>query len=354
MSSSFLSLYARAYSASPVEEATDIDAGIQNFFGLCALADVVPVTDNSADQGCGWTTPLNADGTPGDRTNATLIKKFDDWVGVDYTKADRGRTTITSNGKTLDVGKSWIIRNLVWALMKRPRDFIKLSQILQYWYDNPGEITFGAVNSDNLYAYKIPVATTTSSATESATETATESATDSAAEATESATETTTDEATTTAPKVKRTVSPTGVSDENGDYPPVAAESNVAGKGNLELESITCTDNQYRPRPLNGSAFSDFLDQYNQKSKYAGEMSVQLFWSCAPWVTTSKFPYLDTDRFANIVTSPSPILFVQTTYDPVTPAKSGRAAHGAFTNSYYVESNGAGVSTIYHSMFHES
>lgn len=322
---------------SPVEEATDIDAGVANFFGLCAAADVVAVNIDDAKSGCGWTTPVNAE-----RTNATLQGKFDDWVGAQPTAANRGRV-VGANGSTLSAVQSYQIRDLVWQCLKDPAYFIKLSQILQYWYDNPGMIK--SLSSGKINDYDIPqpsASTTTNSA--SATATATDSESTSSVDS-ETATTTDSESTTSTAPNVKRTVSPTGIADANGDFNP-----GTTFKGNNVLTGITCVDNQYRPESLDGTKYKGFLDQYNSKTKYAGEMSVQIFYSCAPWITVSKFPWDNTDRFANIETE-TPILFVQTTYDPVTPAISGQSASKAFTNSYYIESNGAGVSVIIISVF---
>lgn len=248
-------------------------------------------------EGCAWVTPAGAA-----RTNASLIQKFDNWVGAKPNEMNRGRVA-NDTGYLLNIEDSWLARRFMFNILKRPDLFIKSSQILQYWYENPAQIQ--VLNPDKINEYTIPAASTTATAT-----------------------------------NAKRQVQATGIADSNGDFNP-----DTTFTGNNELIGITCADNQFRPKPLSGTEYKDYLDQYNNKTKYAGEFSVQIFYSCAPWLTVSKFPFAAGDRFANIKTS-TPILFVQTTYDPVTPAISGKSAAAAFLGSYYIESNGAGVSFV--------
>lgn len=127
--------------------------------------------------------------------------------------------------------------------------------------------------------------------------------------------------------------------DDNGNYNPTGA-GDVADDN--QLTAITGADNSYRPANMDGATYGEWLQAYYRRSKYAGDLSIGNLWSYAPWIPRSK-EYFDTP-FAGIVTSPGQIIFIQTPYDPVTPDKSGKAAHAAFTNSLIVYTDGVGVS----------
>lgn len=260
-----------------------MNRAIANFFGLC----------NLSGSNCAWNTE------PDTATNATLLQKYADWVGSNPTAVNRGRTTATSNIGTRD-DLSYFARNVLVDSLGAPWLFPKVARILQYWYDNPGAIT--NLNSGDVTGYVIP---------------------DSAG--------------------VKRQAIP----DNNGNYNP-ASTRDVYGA--FAIVGITCVDSQYKPGfnsevpTLSGQVYQNWFARYAETTTYGPEISIRGIYACAPWQTQPRQQFSSTDgRFANIRTR-KPILFVQTTYDPVTPEKSGDAAKRAFTNSWIVKSNGAGVS----------
>lgn len=270
---------------SPVEEATDIDRGVRNFFGLCALA---------TESQCGWTTPQGSA-----RTNATLLQKWDDWVGVNPLELNRGRP----DSSPLTDTTSSNVRSLVYQSLKDPEVWPKLSNILQSWYDDASQIV--QLSADDIPGYQIGTAGTS----------------------------------------VKRQAA-------TGNYDPNAANANDNAAPNA-LSGISCLDSAYRPPrspPLSGAQYQAWYGSYSDKTIYASDLSIVNFYNCAPWITQPKEVFDPVnDRFANIQTL-NPILFVQTTYDPVTPEVSGDAAAQAFSNSYIIKSNGAGVSTFLSSL----
>ena len=167
--------------------------------------------------------------------------------------------------------------------------FQKCAQVLQSWYENPSQI-----EPIDLTKYELPLSTSKRNAASE---------------------------------------------DVNGNFNPADSESAVTMN---ELLAITGSDNQFRPGNLDGATYADWLVQYNAKSKYAGEFSINNLLSFAPWIPQAAEYF--TTEFANIHTSKE-ILFVQTPYDPVTPNISGIAAHDAFTNSVIVFTDGVGVSS---------
>lgn len=222
----------------------------------------------------------------GNGTYDTLLKKFNDWVGA--TPADRG-----VNSK-LNVEESFNVRDVIYQAIKYGFTFQKGANVLQTWYLDRTKIKSVGAFTD----YPDPGLPS----------------------------------------KQKRQY----VTDGSGDFTP--SKSNASNE--YVLTAITGSDNQYRPLPLNGQVYTSWLNQYENTSQYAsqyaGDLSISNLWGYAPWVPKAE-EYFDT-AFENIETTPSPILFIQTHFDPVTPNYSGLAAHAAFINSGYVTTNGVGVS----------
>lgn len=194
---------------------------------------------------------------------------------------------------TLNVDDSYYARNVMNAGIKYGSTYKKAATVLQGWYLKEYKPEYVADLNDYVY----PPAPASST------------------------------------PNEKREAS----SNDNGNYDP--RETRAAG--NYELIAITGADNQFRPDNLNGATYKEWLDEYNEKSKYAGDLAIDNLWKYAPWVPKAE-EYFNTE-FKDINTNPRPILFIQTPYDPVTPSDSGKAAHEAFTNSRLLTTQGIGV-----------
>lgn len=236
------------------------------------------------------------------------MQKFNDWVGVDPTKDDRGRnnsplesTASTDPAKNLAKGnyRSYVVRSLIRDALRDPDEFPKLAIILQYWYENPGKIEGGIDIAD----YTVPQP----------------------------------------ADSKRDTTDSTFIFTDNNYDPSTAATAAKATEN--ELEGITCSENTFRNANPDVEDYRNILNKYMETSKYAGDAGTGIIFSCYPWTTTSYEPALS--RFADIETK-NPILFVQTTFDPVTPKLSGQAARDAFTkeSASIVFSSGFGVSML--------
>lgn len=218
-----------------------------------------------------------------------MLKKFNDWVGVDLTKSNRGRPTtgITDT-------QSYNIRKTMSNMVYYPVSFSKLSKVLEYWYSNPEKINQVFSDTKTLGAYAVPQPSS----------------------------------------RVRRQDS------TNQNFSP---NYQAVPRNNL-LTAITCTDSLYRPKPLNGALYGDHLKLYVQQSMYAGDTKADsALWDCLAWISRPNEEFPIDEPFANIKTL-KPIIFVQNRFDPVTPMKSAQAASAAFLGSAIYESNGAGVS----------
>lgn len=208
------------------------------------------------------------------------MKKYDDWVGANATV--RGTDAVG-----LDIDDSYNVRDFMSEAVKFGSRFIKGANVLQAWYDDESQIS-----GDDFDSIPDPGESS-----------------------------------------VKRQAS----SDTNGNFTP--NKSNLRNR--LALTAITGSDNGFRE--ASAQKYFDWLQKYNEKSKYSGDVSIQNLWKYAPWVPRAA-EYFDTE-FEDIETSPGKIVFVQTPFDPVTPSDSGLAAHAAFINSVYITTQGVGVSS---------
>lgn len=230
------------------------------------------------------------------------MQKFDDWVGADPTADDRGRkdsplTDTTSPEKTNS--RSYIVRSLIRDALRHPSNFPKLATILQYWYENPDKIKGGI----KIKKYEVPQPA-----------------------------------------NGKRDTTDSDFLFTDSNYDPSTAEAAEEATHN-ELEGITCSENTFRNANPQVKDYRNILDEYLKTSKYAGDAGNGIISSCYPWITTSDEPALS--RFEDIKTK-NPVLFVQTTFDPVTPKLSGQAARDAFTkeSASIIFSSGFGVSIL--------
>lgn len=273
------------YFRSPEEDADDIDKAFDNFFDLCAEDEAT---------NCAWETPEGSD-----RTGEVLLQKFADWVGLDPDAADRGR----SSDSPLNYEDSYRVRSAMKTALKAADELVKLSQVLQYFYDCYGALQ--RYREESMDTYTIP------------------------AEYTQDGT------------------CPSVITQKRENFDPSEAKPEEDEQDNA-LYGVTCSDNRFRIANPDEDDYRDLLQKYLGRSKYAGDAATSIIFTCLPWITESDDQDFQTasQGFGGITTSPNPILYVQTKYDPVTPLASGNAASGFFPNSQIYVSEGMGVSIL--------
>lgn len=204
---------------SPVEEATNIDAGITNFFSKCAVAP-----EGRGSNQCAWTTPSNSD-----RTAQTLLAKFADWVGADPSAANRGRATTLGQAQTLDFNQSFVVRSLIFLALRTPRNFPRAAQILQSWYEDKTLIPATTVKA--IGDVKLPGET-----------------------------------------KFRPR-------QNAGTFDPTQSTAQVNAAPNA-LYGITCVDSRYHPDGLSAATYQSIYNEYNAVTKYGSDLIIATVYGC--------------------------------------------------------------------------
>lgn len=101
--------------------------------------------------------------------------------------------------------------------------------------------------------------------------------------------------------------------------------------------AITCGDWDDIPGDVND--FADWLQIYNARSTFAGDQLISILYQCSTWNVYAKEQFAG--KFEDIQTN-SPILFVNSPYDPVTPLVSAQNASSGFIDSAVLQHEGAG------------
>ncbi|KAH8732206.1 hypothetical protein GQ44DRAFT_754759 [Phaeosphaeriaceae sp. PMI808] len=109
----------------------------------------------------------------------------------------------------------------------------------------------------------------------------------------------------------------------------------------IALSGISCGDVVQR---FAGSVanYKKWLALYEKTSKYGGDQAIINLFGCSVWVANAKEKF--TGSFSNIETK-TPILFLNTQYDPVTPLISAQNSAMGFKNARVLVSSGLGHCT---------
>jgi hypothetical protein len=124
----------------------------------------------------------------------------------------------------------------------------------------------------------------------------------------------------------------------------------VPASSSSTLSAITCGDvvERYQGSPEN---FKKWLIEYQKVSKYGGDLLVDILYQCSVWTVDAKDRYMG--LFRSIQTK-TPILFLNSEYDPVTPLISARNSSDGFVGSRVLSTSGVGVSidrACYHHLY---
>jgi hypothetical protein len=111
-------------------------------------------------------------------------------------------------------------------------------------------------------------------------------------------------------------------------------------KTKLAISGITCGDvvQRFQGSPEN---FKTWLATYEKTSKYGGDIAISILYQCSVWTVDAKGKF--TGAFNNIKTK-TPILFLNSMYDPVTPVISAKNSAAGFVGARVLLSSGVGVS----------
>jgi len=103
------------------------------------------------------------------------------------------------------------------------------------------------------------------------------------------------------------------------------------------LSAITCGDWDDIPGDIND--FADWLEIYNKRSTFGGDQLISILYACSTWNVYAKEQF--DGKFEGIKTN-TPVLFVNSPYDPVTPLISAQNSSSGFVDSAVLQHEGAG------------
>lgn len=196
--------------------------------------------------------------------------------------------------------QSFNIRDMMFNALYKPALFDDAATILQYWYNNPSEIK---ANIDiETYAKSIGGSTTA-------------------------------DDSTAAESKLIRRQ--TDVTEET-EYEDPNFDPSQKFDTERELLAITCLDSESHLRPATSDFYEQLYSTYLDKSKYAGDVSLNTAGSCAPWQNTPSQTWNGIRWSENAFKIKGKILFVATPFDPVTPKISGQTAKTYYQGARYV------------------
>lgn len=224
------------------------------------------------------------------QTYDQLVTKFNAWVGTQPFVKNRGRP----DTHKLSLSRSLTIRNLMVGVLKQPPMYKDLARVLQLWYDTPTDVRNFCAGED---VTNYPMTKNCPPAN-----------------------------------RKRQSVDP--------NFNPADAQNAVISNN---LVGIKCLDNQNRPKGLSGTNYKEWAEEAARVSIYANDVATIGIYNCAPWQPRAAYGWPSSQPWGGIKTKGG-ILFIQTAYDTVTPAVSGRNAKGYYTNSQIVFTDGQGVS----------
>lgn len=110
------------------------------------------------------------------------------------------------------------------------------------------------------------------------------------------------------------------------------------------LSAVTCGEWDEIPAGDLGD-YSELVDIYEKRSTFGGDQLIGIVFSCAAWNVTAKERY--EGKFTGIKTH-TPVLFVNSDKDPVTPLVSAQNSSSGFVDSKVVQHTGAGHCSTAH------